>query len=104
MICDRGIYARVEKGYNVKAAGAGGYILANAASDGGDRSSSATTTFSPAVHLGYSEGQALKSWVAGGGTHNGTIAGVSAALDPSFGDILDATSSRGPYGFSGGVR
>ncbi len=31
VICDRGIYARVEKGYNVKAAGAGGYILANAA-------------------------------------------------------------------------
>jgi len=101
VICDRGIYARVEKGYNVKAAGAGGYILANASSDG--ESIISDNHFLPAVHLGYSEGQALKAWVAGGGTHNGTIAGVSAALDPSFGDILDATSSRGPYGFGGGV-
>jgi subtilisin family serine protease len=101
VICDRGIYARVEKGYNVKAAGAGGYILANAASDG--ESIISDDHFLPAVHLGYSEGQTLKAWVASGGTHGGSIAGVSAALDASFGDILDSTSSRGPYGFSGGV-
>jgi subtilisin family serine protease len=101
VICDRGVYARVEKGYNVKAAGAGGYILANAASDG--ESIISDNHFLPAVHLGYNEGQTLKSWVATGGTHNGKIAGVSAVLDPAFGDILDSTSSRGPYGFGGGV-
>ena len=101
VICDRGIYARVEKGYNVKAAGAGGYILANAPSDG--ESIISDNHFLPAVHLGYSEGQALEAWVATAGTHDGTIAGVSAVLDPDFGDVLDASSSRGPYGFSGGI-
>ena len=34
VICDRGTYARVEKGYNVLHAGAGGFVLANAQSDG----------------------------------------------------------------------
>ncbi len=102
VICDRGIYARVEKGYNVKAAGAGGYILANAASDG--ESIISDDHFLPAVHLGYSEGQSLEAWVATAGTHSGKIAGVTAVLDASFGDILDASSSRGPYGFGGGVQ
>src|SRR5262249_28758278 len=101
VICDRGVYARVEKGYNVKAAGAGGYVLANAPSDG--ESIVSDNHFLPAVHLGYTEGVQLKGWVAAGGAPAGTIAGVTAQLDPSFGDILDATSSRGPYGFGGGI-
>ena len=101
VICDRGTYARVEKGYNVKAAGAGGYILANAASDG--ESIISDNHFLPAVHLGYTEGQQLKTWLASAGAHGGTISGVTAALDAAYGDILDASSSRGPYGFGGGI-
>ena len=101
VICDRGTYARVEKGYNVKAAGAGGYILANAASDG--ESMISDDHFLPAVHLGYTEGQQLKTWIAAAGAHGGTISGVTAALDAAYGDILDASSSRGPYGFGGGI-
>lgn len=105
VICDRGTYARVEKGYNVKAAGAGGYILANTASDG--ESIISDNHFLPAVHLGYADGLALKNWVNApnplGAPSIGTIAGVSAVLSASFGDILDASSSRGPYGFGGGV-
>jgi subtilisin family serine protease len=101
VICDRGTYARVEKGYNVKAAGAGGYILANAASDG--ESIISDDHFLPAVHLGYTEGQQLKTWIASAGAHGGTISGVTAALNAAYGDILDASSSRGPYGFGGGI-
>jgi subtilisin family serine protease len=101
VICDRGTYARVEKGYNVGAAGAGGYILANAASD--SESIVSDDHFLPAVHLGFVEGKQLKDWVNGAGAHTGTISGVSAVLDNSFGDVLDASSSRGPFGFSGGV-
>jgi len=101
VICDRGTYARVEKGYNVKAAGAGGYVLANAASDG--ESIVSDDHFLPTVHLGYTEGQQLKTWVASGGTHGGTISGVTAALSAAYGDILDASSSRGPYGYGGGI-
>ncbi|MGH8041250.1 MAG: S8 family serine peptidase [Rudaea sp.] len=96
VICDRGIYARVEKGYNVKLGGAGGYILANAQSDG--EATISDNHYLPAVHLGYSEGVALKNWVATAGTHSGTIAGVSADLENAYGDILEPSSSRGPYG------
>ena len=101
VICDRGTYARVEKGYNVKAAGAGGYILANTEADG--ESIVSDDHYLPAVHLGYAEGSQLKAWLGVSGAHTGTISGVSAVLDPIYGDILDASSSRGPYGFSGGI-
>jgi subtilisin family serine protease len=101
VICDRGIYARVEKGYNVKLGGAGGYILANAQSDG--ESIVSDDHYLPAVHLGYTEGVALKTWVASSGSHEGKISGVSALLQASLGDILNSSSSRGPYGFGGGI-
>lgn len=101
VICDRGIYARVEKGYNVKLGGAGGYILANAQSDG--ESIVSDDHYLPAVHLGYTEGAALKAWVATAGSHQGTISGVTALLQASLGDILNSSSSRGPYGFGGGI-
>ena len=101
VVCDRGVYARVEKGYNVKAAGAGGYILANAAGDG--ESVISDDHYLPAVHLGYDEGAVLKSWLQTPGTHGGTIAGVSISLDAANGDILESDSSRGPVGFRGGV-
>jgi subtilisin family serine protease len=101
VICDRGVYARVEKGYNVKAAGAGGYILANAEADG--ESIVSDDHYLPAVHLGYTEGSQLKAWLIFPGSHGGTISGVSAVLDPSYGDLLEVSSSRGPYGFSGGI-
>lgn len=101
VICDRGIYARVEKGYNVKLGGAGGYILANAQSDG--ESIVSDNHYLPAVHLGYAEGAALKTWVAAPGSHQGTISGVSAKLQASFGDILNSSSSRGPYTFASGI-
>ena len=101
VICDRGIYARVEKGYNVKAAGAGGYILANAQTDG--ESVISDDHYLPAVHLGFLEGEQLKNWVGTSGTHDGTISGVSAVLNDANGDILESDSSRGPYGFSGGI-
>ncbi|MGA9334523.1 MAG: S8 family serine peptidase [Rudaea sp.] len=101
VVCDRGIYARVEKGYNVKLGGAGGYILANAASDG--ESVVSDDHYLPAVHLGYSEGQQLKTWLKVAGSHMGTISGVTAVLDDSYGDVLEVSSSRGPYGFDGGI-
>ena len=101
VVCDRGIYARVEKGYNVLAAGAGGMVLANAASDG--ESVVADDHFLPATHIGYAEGQRLEQWLGVSGSHSGTITAANASLANAFGDILDASSSRGPYGFGGGI-
>lgn len=97
VVCDRGTYARVEKGYNVLHAGAGAFVLANTAADG--ESVVSDDHFLPAVHLGYDEGVQLKGWLTGSGTHSGRIAGVSATLDNNFGDVLEASSSRGPTGF-----
>jgi subtilisin family serine protease len=101
VVCDRGVYGRVEKGYNLLAAGAGGMILANAASNG--ESVEADDHYLPAVHLGYSEGQQLEGLLALPGTHSGAISGVRAVLNDSYGDVLEGSSSRGPFGFSGGV-
>ena len=101
VICDRGIYARVEKGYNVKAGGAGGYVLANTVTDG--ETAISDDHFLPAVHLGFFEGSELKDWLTASGSHTGSISGVSAVLDDAQGDLLSSDSSRGPYGFSGGV-
>ena len=97
VICDRGTYARVEKGYNVLQAGAGGYVLANTPGDG--ESVVSDDHFLPAVHLGFNEGEMLKEWVATGGAPSGTITGVNAVLNTSYGDVLNASSSRGPTGF-----
>ncbi len=101
VVCDRGIYARVEKGYNVKASGAGGYILANAAADG--ESVISDDHYLPAVHIGFNEGVALKNWLTSSGTHSGRITGVNVSLADANGDILASFSSRGPVGFRGGV-
>jgi len=101
VVCDRGVYARVEKGYNVKAAGAGGYILANTHADG--ETVVSDDHYLPAVHLGFAEGDALKSWLLSSGTHNGRISGINVSLADANGDILASFSSRGPVGFRGGV-
>ncbi len=61
VICDRGTYARVEKGFNVKQAGAVGYVLANSSAEGG--SLTADQHYLPTVHLSFSDGDRLKATV-----------------------------------------
>jgi subtilisin family serine protease len=97
VVCERGVYARVEKGYNVRAAGAGGMVLANTASDG--ESIVADAHFLPATHLGYADAQALEQLLArvpSGLSLRGSLTGVQRVLDATRGDILSASSSRGP--------
>jgi uncharacterized repeat protein (TIGR01451 family) len=94
VICDRGTFARVEKGFNVLAAGAGGMILANDAASGNSLNGDAH--YLPAVHITYEDGVVLKAWVADGGdSHTGTIAGLVLDIDDSNADIMAAFSSRG---------
>lgn len=95
VICDRGTFARVEKGSNVLAAGAGGMILANDPASGNSLNGDAHEL--PAVHITYSDGVTLKAWVAGdGGPKMGTITGYEVDYSPENGDIMAAFSSRGP--------
>jgi len=101
VLCERGVVARVTKGFNLKEAGAGGMILINDQTNGDSVISD--DHYLPAVHIGYTSGQQLKAWLASGGSHNGRIAGVSVALDPARGDILSSFSSRGGFSYSGGI-
>ena len=89
--CTRGTFGRVEKGANVLAAGAGGYILMdNGAGIVGD------AHVLPGVHITQADGATLAAWLAANTNPVGTISGYSLSLDAANGDILAGFSSRGP--------
>ncbi len=94
VVCDRGVYGRLEKGINVLAGGAAGYILAN--TDEQAESTIADVHCLPAVHLGDDRGDRLREWLASGSDHRGQITAAELASDPSLGDIVSSSSSRGP--------
>jgi uncharacterized repeat protein (TIGR01451 family) len=94
VVCDRGLIARVDKGANVLAGGAGGLVLVNTSPS---QNIAADAHYLPAVHLNSTDGDVLKAWLAGGGTvFTGTIAGSEVVYDPEAGDIVAGFSSRGP--------
>lgn len=94
VVCDRGTNARVDKGANVLAGGAGGFVLANDAASG--NSLTADAHYLPAVHITYDDGLLLKAWLAEGTGHTATIPGTTEDLSPENGDIMASFSSRGP--------
>lgn len=94
VVCDRGIFGRVEKGANVLAAGAGGYVLANTDSQG--ESTNGDPHELPAVHIGDTDGDILRAWLASGSGHMATITGYTLDTSGSLADIMAAGSSRGP--------
>ncbi len=94
VVCDRGTYARVIKGLNVKNAGGGGMVLVNQAAEGEGLYSDAHQL--PATHLGLADGTALKQWLASGSGHQASIGVSSLGRLAAFGDILAGFSGRGP--------
>lgn len=94
VVCDRGEYGRVEKGFNVLAAGAGGMILANTAAEG--ESVSADLHCLPATHVGASDGNRLRDWLATGSNHRGRLTASVRSTENSLGGIVASSSSRGP--------
>ena len=93
VVCDRGQIARVKKGENVLAGGAGGYVLANDEPNSDSLNSDAHAL--PAVHIGYHDGAALKNWLGTGRNHQAAISGTIVYENAANGDIMSATSSRG---------
>ena len=93
VVCDRGTNARVAKGFNVLAGGAGGYVLANVSTE---ESLNGDVHHLPAVHISSTDGDALKGWLATGSGHMATIDGTTLSIDPANGDMMGAFSSRGP--------
>jgi uncharacterized repeat protein (TIGR01451 family) len=96
VLCDRGAIARVAKGQNVRDGGAGGFILGNTA--GGNTSVNDDLHVIPAIHINAADADAMRSWLASGSGHTGTITAVDSPIsDPAAGDNLANFSSRGPY-------
>ncbi|MCL7488240.1 MAG: S8 family serine peptidase [Desulfobulbaceae bacterium] len=93
VVCDRGTNARVEKGSNVLAGGAGGYILANDVANGDSLVGDPHVL--PAVHITYTDGVALKAWLAASSNHQAAIAGTSIDENVISGDVMTSSSSRG---------
>ncbi|MCO6451519.1 MAG: S8 family serine peptidase [Caldilineales bacterium] len=93
VVCDRGGIARVAKGSNVKAGGAGGLVLVNTLPG---ESVNADAHFIPAVHLDNDQGDLLKAWLATGTGHTASIQGTLFDFAPANGDIMAGFSSRGP--------
>ncbi|MFN2186168.1 MAG: S8 family serine peptidase, partial [Anaerolineae bacterium] len=94
VVCDRGVNARVDKGWNVLQGGAGGYVLANTAVD--SEAVVADAHYLPAVHIGWAAAQQLLPWLDSGSGHMATIVGTTIDLSPANGDIMASFSSRGP--------
>lgn len=94
VVCDRGIFARVVKGLNVRNAGGGGMVLVNTSADGASVVADAHEL--PATHLPYASGAALKQWLASGSGHRATISAAAIERVAAFGDVLASSSGRGP--------
>ena len=92
--CVRGNFGRVEKGLNAMLAGAGGYILINPEEFG--ESLREDNHCIPGIHVGYSKGKELQSWLASGTGHRGTIGPFGRSYETSVADILADFSSQGP--------
>ena len=94
VVCDRGEAGRVEKGANVKAGGAGGYVLANDAANG--MSINADAHVLPAVHVTYPDAEKLRDWLTSTAVQTATIAGTTVDVNADYADIMAGFSSRGP--------
>jgi subtilisin family serine protease len=96
VLCDRGAIARVAKGQHVRDGGAGGFILGNL--DGGATSVNNDPHVIPAIHINAADADVMRTWLASGAGHTGTITAVDSAIfDPAVGDNVADFSSRGPY-------
>jgi uncharacterized repeat protein (TIGR01451 family) len=91
--CTRGTFGRVEKGANVLAAGAGGYVLMD---NGGGLVGDPHVL--PGVHISQADGAVLSGWLAANAGNNpmAVIEGYTFDYDAANGDVMAGTSSRGP--------
>ncbi|MBY5993694.1 S8 family serine peptidase [Ferrimonas balearica] len=94
VVCRRGDIARVEKGANVLAGGAGGLVLVNVA--GGAENVEPDLHALPAIQLNATDGEALLTWLASGEGHQATIEAAEMVRDPELGDVAGDFTSRGP--------
>ncbi|MDC8831026.1 S8 family serine peptidase [Alteromonas gilva] len=98
VLCDRGGIARIQKAMNVAAGGAGGFILANLSGSNEATNVVADEYVIPGIHVGATQGDQLRTWLATGSDHRATITATSGTLtiDDGESDKIADFSSRGP--------
>mgnify|MGYP005846672741 CR=1 FL=1 len=98
VVCERGVIARVEKGYNVLQGGAGGMVLYNPSIN----TLNADNHFLPAVHIDEVAGADLLNFLA---SHTGEVATLAGGIKTTDqGDVMAAFSSRGGPGQTLGIN
>jgi subtilisin family serine protease len=101
VLCDRGINARVQKGYVVNGAGGAGMVLTNTAANGEELVADAHLL--PATGVGEKAGDAIKSYLSTNPNPTATIqfGGTQVNIRPS--PVVAAFSSRGPNTVTRGI-
>ncbi|KAL6599624.1 hypothetical protein ACP70R_045761 [Stipagrostis hirtigluma subsp. patula] len=94
VVCDRGVSARVQKGFVVRDAGGAGMVLSNTAANGQELVADAHLL--PAAGVGEREGVAIKSYVASTPNPTATIVVAGTQVDVRPSPVVAAFSSRGP--------
>ncbi len=105
VLCDRGEINRVDKSQNVKAGGAGGFILANPSGTGDQIDADAHII--PAIHVGATDGDLLRAWLSSGSDHKASISETAITYvseaddsgDTQVGRVAVLFSSRGANTF-----
>jgi subtilisin family serine protease len=97
VLCKRGVNARVEKSLVVKQAGGIGMVLYNASDT---QSLNTDNHYIPSVHINFTNGTAVKTYIAGGGAPTAQIIGGKAVF--GGGNTMADFSSRGPSIAGGG--
>jgi subtilisin family serine protease len=101
VVCDRGVNARLDKGFEVKRAGGVGMVLANVSPN----SLNGDYHPIPAVHVTNTDGDAIKAYIAAAGAAATAkivpLTPAELAAAPQVPEITDF-SSRGPSTTTGG--
>lgn len=93
VLCERGEIARVEKGSNVLAGGAGGMILVNSVTDS---TLDEDPHVLPAIHVSHGDGQIITNWLSSGERHVATITSTELLRNQDVANTVAYFSSRGP--------
>ncbi|GIU33676.1 serine protease [Shewanella schlegeliana] len=98
IVCARSNQARVTKSDNIKAGGAGGFILYNLEDDWSVPASVRISDYYslPAAHVNTYDGSKIINWLASGTGHHVTISDGSIQQTEAEADQLANFSSRGP--------
>ncbi|WP_298441974.1 S8 family serine peptidase [uncultured Ferrimonas sp.] len=94
VVCRRGDIARVDKGSNVLAGGAGGLVLVNVDADIDNVESDLHVL--PAIQLDVAQGEQLLNWLGSGSDHQATIGASVIERDMANADVAGTFTSRGP--------